>query len=246
MTTNTEIDPLEAAMTAAPMAERPKHRFGEIQIDRYFAAWDHDENDKAFLREFDPTIDKIEQRLIHLDMTLIPVKGQYNTTRNVNVPGKEWDKIIKPSLAALGTDLISLNSQYVELEEVPTGRRGVNKTTGEAVEYTTFKFLRVFPEVNECIDASNAFFSQSSVPSVNGAPLNGNGVADRHPQATPASKPAGMTPESAWSFVVAVYKSSGSDVNKFITALSGMPAVTAIWPLDSKEVQELINPQMPF
>ena len=239
--TQTDIDPLEAAMTAAPLPVRPKHRFGEIQIDRYYAAWDHDENDKPFLRQFDPTKDKIEQRMVHLDMTLIPVQGQYNTERNVNVPGKEWDKIIKPSLAALGTDLINLNSQYIELEEVPTGRRGVNKTTGEAVEYTTFRFLKVFATVNECIDASNAFFSQSSVPVVNGAPLNGNGVADRHPQATPTSKPAGMDPDGAWNFIEAVWKQSAGNVAAFEATMAGMPAVTAVWPVDSAEVQKLIN-----
>lgn len=229
MTQTETYDPFEAAMNAkAPSGVRTL--FGEMQADVWPCCLVKGEGKIPF----DPTQHKTEDRRTAIDLTFIPNRGQYNVDRKLIAESNEWAKIMLPSLKVLNTDLRGINGKFVQVQLVPTGRKYTDKNTGEEKEYTTFKFIAVYPDLEACQAAADAFFKA-------------NGADGAQPQAgSSAPAPAAakgtlMTRDSAANFLKGFWNAANGDVNKFLTNIAANPALAEHFDRNSPEVVALVG-----
>lgn len=223
----TEYDPFDAAMDAeAPSGVRTQ--FGEIQIDVWPCVLRKGEGKVPF----DAGQHSTDERRTAIDMILIPTKGDYNIERKIIAESNEWAKIIKPSLRALNTDLRGINGKFVQVQFVSTGRKYTDKNSGEEREYTTFKFIAVYPGLDECLAAAEEFFNNRSQNNQNDA------VSSQSAPATNGANPAER--ETALKFLPALWNASGKDVNEFAKKLAGNPLTSKYFTIDSDDVLKVI------
>ncbi len=139
-------DPWAAAKDAEP---RQPIYWGNLVADAYFVILE-----KGIGRlPFDPEIHPPGRRCTAVDLSLLCITEQNMQTpieRQVIAESGEWTKFIKPSILELGFEPQELNGRFVKVKMVPTGRKYTN-SNGEEREASTFKFLEVFADENECI-----------------------------------------------------------------------------------------------
>jgi hypothetical protein len=139
-------DPWDAARDAEP---RPLLYWGNLQADAHFVVLE-----KGIGRlPFDESVHPEERRLTAVKLSLLPIAEQqldFPIERDVIAEFGEWLKIIQPSILALGVEPRELNDRFVKVRMVPTGRTYRNDRN-ELVDATTFKFLKLFADENECI-----------------------------------------------------------------------------------------------
>jgi hypothetical protein len=232
--TTDNYDPFEAAMNAE-VPTGPRTVFGEMQIDVWPCVLRKGEGKVPF----DATQHSVDERRTAIDLILIPTRGDYNVERHLIAESKEWAQIVKPSLRELGIDLRALNGRFVQAQLVPTGRTYTN-AAGETKENTTFKFIKVYPDMESCIEAADEFFSNRGAASSNGSS-----------QATPAqAQPAALTQqndherETALKFLPALWKSANGDINKLAELLANNPLTKKYFDISSPEVVALVSGQV--
>lgn len=229
-TPTSEYDPFDAAMTAEPLKLGPKTVFGEMEID----TWPCILVKGTGKVQFDPMQHDTDQRRTAIDLRLIPTKGEFNYERNLIAESNEWAKIVLPSLKALGTDLRSLNGRFVEALLVPTGQTYEDKNTGEKKDRTTFKFIRVFGEMDECFAAADEFFASRR---------GGNGSSQAAPAPAPAStEPATlMEKDTALKFLQPLWSACKGDRARFLQQLAGNSLLNKHFNETSPEVTALFG-----
>ncbi len=164
---------------------------------------------------------------ISIKMTITDVRNGQPRTREVLQSNNEWQKIIWPSLTAIGistgTQLEALNGKYVQVQSVPSGESYVDKQ-GNTKEGTTFKFLRVFRNEDECYQASGN----------KGSPIGSHNVPQPISEAdldapfdpTPSDE---LDPEAkaALSMLPTLWKAAKQDVKKFSASVDTNPIFQA-------------------
>lgn len=235
-------DPYAAAMAAQP----PKPIYwGSLLTDAHFVVLE-----KGIGRiPFDPQVHEMSRRVTALDFSLLPIAemGFTNSVeRNAIAEFGEWTRIIKPSIEALGVDLRELHDKYVKVEMVPTGRTYKN-SAGEDVKATTFKFLKLFANENECVadylsgdeDEPEAAPAQAAAPAAAPAPAATE---------TPTNDPERETALKFLEVLVDNAVSGQKDINvvnqTLQISLEATPLVAKYFKVDSPEAVQLIMSKM--
>lgn len=223
-------DPYAVAMTTEENTSRVYH--GQITVDSWFCVLEKG----IGRRQFDANTDKVADRKTCIQMFLQPVSIARFTDvvqRDMVAEfGKDWLKITRPSLAAVGHDLRSIHNQWVEVELVPYGTY-TNKA-GEEKNLTAFRFTRVFANEAEANYAYSEYW-KGNRPAANGENSgnggNGGGDAQR---------------EVAAKFLPALWKSAGQDVTAFAEAIAKNPVTSKFFDLSSPEVLSLVGAEKVF
>jgi hypothetical protein len=225
--TQTDIDPMDAAMEAGAAA-RPRTFFGRVLADAYFCVLRKGQGKATY----NPNEHSVDDRRTAFTIQLDPVptsKAKFAVKREGIAESKEWASIIKPSLKALNTDLRAVNNKWAQVELVPTGRKYTN-SQGEEKEQTTVKFLRVFDTEAECEAAEQEFFaSAQSTPTTAAA------------SAAPAPSGSDAEKATAAKFLPALWAAAGKDVSVFAEKIAGNPLTSKYFDISSPEVVALIS-----
>lgn len=234
-------DPYAAAMAAQP----PKPIYwGSLLTDAHFVVLE-----KGIGRiPFDPQVHEMSRRVTALDFSLLPIAemGFTNSVeRNAIAEFGEWTRIIKPSIEALGVDLRELHDKYVKVEMVPTGRTYKN-SAGEDVKATTFKFLKLFADENECV--ADYLSGDEDEPEAQPQPVTQAAAPSPAATETPASNPERETALKFLEVLVDNAVNGQSDlnvVNKTLQlSLESTPLVAKYFKVDSPEAVQLIMSKM--
>lgn len=216
-------DPYAVAMTTEENTNRVY--FGQMTVDSWFCVLEKGTG----RRQFDPNTDKVTDRRTCIQMFLQPVSVARFTDpiqRDMIAEfGKDWLKITRPSLAAVGLDLRSVHGKWVEVEMVPYGTY-VNKA-GEEKQLTAFRIVRVFASEE---DANTAYLEywKGDRPADNGnGKANGNGDVQR---------------EVAAKFLPALWKTAGGDPMRMAELIANNPVTSKYFDINSPEVLAVISP----
>jgi hypothetical protein len=243
-------DPWAAARDAKP---RPPVYWGNLQADAYFVVLE-----KGIGRlPFDPNSHPMERRVTAVDLSLLCIAEQNVQNpieRNAIAEFAEWTKIVQPSIQALGLEPSELHERFVKVKMVPTGRKYKNDA-GETKDATTFKFLKVFADENECIAdyLSGAEEEPESEP-ISGQVTTGGpapaATSTEQPQATDGN---GRNPEkeTAYEFLKVLVNNAvngQTDIKVVQSTLESSLATTQFvakhFQVDSPETMQLIMEAM--
>lgn len=185
--------------------------------------------------DFNPSIHSADKRCTGIEMILAPLPEQnlrFEVSRNTIAEGKEWVKFILPSIKNLGLSPRELNGKFVKLQFKKTGETYTNRN-GEEKENTTFEFLKVFQNEDECR-------------------ADYNGESGTTSQAQPVNSVSNAAPEdkakaTAFQFLKAIVNEAckgEKDLEKVRDVISkkivAMPMISAHYTVDSTETVELI------
>jgi hypothetical protein len=228
-------DPYAAAMNAEENTSRTY--FGQITVDSWFCVLEKG----VGKRPFDPNTDKVQDRKTCIQMFLQPVSvARFNDVIQRDMIaefGKDWLKIARPSLAAIGHDLRSIHMQWVEVEMVQHGTY-TNKS-GEEKPLTAFRFVRTFASEADADTAYAAHYSGGAQTpaagsfNADGTPTNGGNGGDKQR-------------EVAAKFLAPLWKSAGGDLDKFQTMIASNPVTKRFFTITSPEVMALVAPEAVF
>lgn len=177
-----------------------------------------------------------------IKMTITDVRNGQPRTREVLQSNNEWQKIIWPSLIELGIStgkqLEALNGAYVQVQSVPSGDSYVDKQ-GNTKEGTTFKFLRIFKNEDECYQASGN----------KGSPVGSHNVPQSISEAdlgapfdpTPASEISAEA-SAALTMLPSLWKTAKQDLDKFKALVNKNPLFQAVGiTADHPKVQDFLK-----
>lgn len=223
-------DPFDSA-TNATLA--PRAYYGQIQVDAWFCALIKGTGKVPF----DPAQHAPEKRCTALDIEMIPLPEQnvsFAVRRETIAESREWAGIIWPSLKALGlSNAREADGKWGKLLQVPSGRKYRN-SAGEEKEATTFKFLALYANEDEC---RTAYLTE----------------VKRQPDATaPEEQTTAQTPgngngkarETAVQFIGAFAKLNKYDVDATRKACANQPTITNAVDIDSLEFVEIVAQAM--
>jgi len=236
------MDPYAAAMAAKP---RPPVFWGSLMTDAQFVVLE-----KGIGRlPFDPAQHPAERRVTAIDLSLLPI-----TEMNLNSPIErnaiaefgEWIKIILPSLKDLGVELRDLNNKFVKVKMVPTGRKYTNDA-GEEREATTFKFLKVFADENECV--ADYLSGEEEAPEPQPEPAQAaTPVEQPQPTSGNGHDPEKETARKFLEVLVDNAVNGQTDLKVILDTLQGSldstPFVGKYFAANTPEVLELVNSKL--
>jgi hypothetical protein len=233
--TDQELDTILDQAMNAEYRPGPRTFFGQVQTDVWPCALVKGQGKVPF----DPSQHSPDERRIAIDIRLAAWNGKgvvFQVERGMIAESREWARIVKPSLQAIGQNLRGLNSTWVRADLVPTGDSYKN-SQGEVKERTTFKFLATYATEAECHQAMEAFYAQHHTGQPAAAendaaptpPTNGNGATADGDKAT------------ALKFLPALWRSCGGDIAKFERLLAGTPMVARHFQINSPEVLAAIS-----
>ncbi len=202
---------------------------------------------------FDPGTHDPKDRVIAIDITVFPViAGRSPTKRNMLSESREWAAIVNPSIKAFGPQWNAqlLKDRFVEAQMVASGRKRLDRetrqpvidpATGKAEEWTTFKFVRVFANEDECVAAAMARFGPNGRAGGADRPLPEDAPA-------PAAAPEANDHERATAakFLEPLWKSCNGDAAKFGELLKANPLTSRYFDLSSPEVNAVLTAALPF
>lgn len=218
-------DPLDSAMSAEARP-RTNDFFGQVDLDVWYCTLQKG----VGKRQFDASIDKLEHRRTAIKITIAPLPdspAKFEMTRDMIAESDEWTKFVKPSLAAIGTDLRALKSRWAHIQTVPTGETYTNKT-GETKEKTTFKFIAAFDTEDACRAAAAKVFG----PRSEAAPL---------PPDPAAAPSAGNERANAAKFLAPLWKTSGGDLTVFAAKIAATAPLNKLFDMSSPEVIAVVS-----
>lgn len=232
--TSSVVDPFDVANETA---ERLPRYFGKIDCTADFVATIKGQGKMAWHEGLG-----IEQRRVEISISLNPIDAM-NLTRTVDrqvlADTKEWKQIVWPSLKALGIENArEIHGKWAKVELVKSGRSWTNKTTGEIVEGTTFKFLALYDTKAMCEAAWDAEYNQLKAhsPAADDPAM----AIDMSPRAgSPKSDDAER--ETARLFLKAMVKGSKGDMAQLARNIGNMPQVAKYFSIDSPEVLSMMG-----
>ncbi len=234
---NPNDDPMDSAMTAQPL-ERTRIFFGQCAVDVWYCALVKGTGKVPF----DPAVHK--SRCTAIDIVISPLPNspaQFNVDRKMIAESNEWAKIVLPSLKALSSDLRHINNRWVQIDQVPSGGKYMNKA-GEEKERTTVKFLAIYATEQECQAAADAFWAARRQ------------AEEAEPDETASAKPAPAQPapqpaapdnasqrETALKFLPALWKASNYDPQVFADKIKKMPLIADHFKISDPEVVAIVT-----
>lgn len=225
-------DPFAAAVEAA---ERGSFIFGEVQVTAQFVVLQKGVGKATFVEG----THKPEERRTEITFVVNPIEQSGFTqlvTRAMLAESAEWSRIVWPSLRDdCGIKQVrEIDSKFVKVELVKTGRKWTDRKTGEEREGTTFKFHAVYPTQAECKAAYSAdgYSDRSS---------NITYVKDE--VSTAASAPAANDAErdAMLAFLPALVKQANGNIQMLGQLLNSMPMIAKYFTVNSPEVQSLLK-----
>lgn len=185
---------------------------------------------------FNPGAHKEEERVTAISLSVTPLIDSKFTdviTRDMLAESGEWTKITLPSIKALGVSgLRELNGKYVKAKLVPTGQKFTGRDGAEK-EKTTFSFIAVYSNEQDCRAAFHA-----------------NGAGDSEPVAAPAAN-GNSEKDTAAKFLAPIVenccrgaKDKAEAKSRVAVTIATMPVVNKHFTADSPEVAALIDKVM--
>lgn len=232
-------DPLDAAMDAE--YDPTRTYFGQINIDTHYCTFQKDPASGKFTKViFDPGQHKMADRRVSVGIDIASLPGEkysFFLQREFIAESREWATVVKPSLRAIGADLRTINSKWVQVQLVPTGRKYLN-AAGEERDATTFKFIAVYQTEADCLAAAGAHFDRNyGTPP---PPIDSPSPA--------ADDPNNPERETARRFLEPLWKSCNGDAEKFYEQLRTNPFLSKYFDSGSREVFKLVfaKEEVPF
>jgi hypothetical protein len=232
-----EFDPFESASN--PVVQT-YDIFGKVEISAWACALVRGHGKVAY----DPAIH--EKRFTAVDIFIQPlpeidVKYPKSLEDHPISESKEWASITLQSIKALGIDNVrELNDKWVRVARVPNGKQYEKKDTqgnktGQMADETTFKFVALFADENEC---RAAYIAAGGQPSGNGHNIPTPVV--------PTSENTEMA--TAYAFLKVIVgnaargKTTWADAKAAVAqALAQYPTVAKFYTADSVETGGLIT-----
>lgn len=203
-------DFLEEAWESKAPPPRPKVYFGKMRIDYWDGVLVPGKGKVPFNKNEHSEDDKVHVLKLSLD-TLPSAPQQFTTEREIIAESPDFDKHLRPSLAAINRRLHELRDAYCQVELVPS--RKYKNAAGEEKQATAFVVKAIYPSEAACEAAAAEVFKKHGAPAASGeAP------------AAPA-KPATveMTPEQRATALETMYRTMGGDADRFMALLANMP-----------------------
>jgi len=202
-------DPYESAMAATPIVMTS---FGQIDVDIHYCILQKG----AGKILFDPQQHSLDQRRTAITLTLNPLPNArfpQPMKRDMIAESNEWARIVKLSIAKVGTDLRSLKGKWVKVRLPITGTYVASD--GTTKNRTTFEFVTVYRDEAQCQAEADAFFAALRAtdnlgdvvidpPAATSTPANDGGTA-----ASTVDRPMAL------KFVLGLWKASKGDVADF-------------------------------
>jgi hypothetical protein len=213
----------------------PRTYFGQVKTDVWPCALVKGQGKVPF----DPAQHSPDERRIAIDITLAAWSskgGVFQVERSMVAESREWARIVKPSLQAIGQNLRGLNMAWVRVDLVPTGDSYRN-SQGETKERTTFRFLAPYASEAECQEAMEAFYAQHRPAQ----PANQDDGAEPTASRNGSGTASDADKATALKFIPALWRSCGGDVQKFERLLAGTPMVAKHFQINSPEVLAVIS-----
>lgn len=233
-------DPWEEAMNPP---ELPQGYHGKITLyaNTVMFVEDPTNQGKKIKVPYDPQVKQADGSdpravsMIKICLTPVNENLKWDIVRELLVTSTDWTKITLPSIKDLGVmKLPELDGRYAQVEMVDTGRS--YQSNGETKQATTFKFIRLFADENEC-KAAAGIAPAAAAPA---AAPGGNGSNGGNERAT-AEKFLAV-------YVTNAVRNSGKDLDKTRQALQAQLAQQALlakyFTVDSPEVVNLIMEEM--
>lgn len=229
-------DPWEEAMNPP---ELPNSYHGKITVEAFTVMFVEDPSTgKKMKMPYDPQTllpDGSQPRpvgMVKISLTPVNEKLQFDITRDLLITAPDWTKITLPSIKDVGImSLKDLDGKYAEVVMADTGRS--YQSNGETKQATTFKFIRLFADENECKAAAGV----QTVPATPAAPSQSGGNGNNTERAT-AEKFLGI-------YVNNAVKQAGKDLDKAREILAQQIAQQALlakyFTVDSPEVVNLMT-----
>ena len=223
---NQTDDPFDSA-TNATLA--PRAYYGQLQVNAWFCALIKGTGKVPF----DPLQHAIEKRATAIDIDLIPLPEQnvsFSVRREMIAESREWAGIVWPSLKALGlSNAREADNKWVKLTQVPSGRK-YRTSSGEEKEATTFKFLALYPNEDEC---RRAYYAETG---------RGSTTTTAAPSAATDTTPGNGSKarETAVQFIGAFAKLNKYDVDATRKACASQPAITGAIDVNAPEFVQIV------
>jgi hypothetical protein len=197
---------------------------------------------------FDPSVHREDQKVTEIYLALATFErpdGQpgFLVERRMIVASAEWRKITRPSLVRFGMlDLNKLKDKFGHLKMKGTGRKYINRMTGDEIEATAPELVGLYNTEAECKAAAEQFFAQrrsnqdDDLDDGLGAPMpvptaiSGSSA----PPAIEADKTA------ARSFLLPLARQAKGDRSEMERLISRNEFVNRFFSIDSQEVQEAL------
>lgn len=232
-------DPFVSADEAKP---QPSRWWGEVQVDAQYVVLEKGVGKVPF----DPQQHSLDRRVTAVFISILPLdahQANFPLERNMIAEFPEWTKIVLPSLKALNVTLRELNGCHACVEVVPTGR--TYQSNGETREATTFKFVKLFENYEECtINYHRRFEAAEEAPAsaTEQAPVADNGDG------------GGKEKQAMLGFLRVIVRNAAQGqtdlavVRESVAAnIAGFPVVSKYFTVDSPETAQLILEEMaPF
>lgn len=239
-----EYDPLDAASNPP---ERTYDLFGKLEVNAWPCAFQKGTRGGV---PYDPAVHK--QRFTMVDMYIQPlaeIDVKYPKSLELHEPAEfaTWAKIVWPSIKALGiSNLREIKDRWVRVAKVPDGNSYQRKDPSGnlmfnqdgspvMVETTTFKFVQLFADENECRAAYLAAGGTSNA--------NGNGQKPAEPVAS-----GNAEKDTAYQFLKVIVANAVRGLTDWqqakdavALALNQYPTVSKFFNADSVETGQLMS-----
>lgn len=231
MSTETTAKPrdfLEEAWEAKAPPPRPKVYFGRMRLDYWDGVLVPGRGKVAFNPHEHREEQKVHVLKLSLD-TLPSAPQQYVTEREIIAESADFDKHLRPSLAAIGKRLHELKGAFCQVELVPT--RKYRNAAGEDKQATAFVVKAIYPDEAACEAAAGEFFKKHGTTEPESSPA---------PPPTPSTPPAvDLTAEQRATALETMYRTMGGDADRFMELLRNMPPFAHL-TRESPEIQAVI------
>ena len=220
--------------------EQTQEYFGEASLNAWFCMLAEGMGKIPYdERTLDPKTGKPVRRYTAIDLELVPLAESglaFEVKRSMLAEFGEWKDTTWPSLRDLGVlDAATINGKFAKIAMVGTGRKYTSRN-GEEREATAIKFLAVYADRQQCVDAWRAETGAPATPSpapAQSANGNGNGTVEK----ITALKFAKVYVQNA-------ARATGKDPEKMrevlMKQLADQPLISKHFTVDSQEIVDLI------
>jgi len=232
------------------MTDEPSRFFGQVTVEAYEACFYQDASGKWKQEPYSPELHGTEEELAkvngkflttQVDITITPLDPTRKLiTRSMGAKNRkrpEFQRVVRPSIEALAERIASVKGlqvgQFNPLREF-TGLW----VSGEFVprpddpQWTTLKFTDVYQDQAECAQAAATYYNREVETGETSAEAEDNGRD---------AEKAALLP-----FIPPLWEQSGHDVSKMAEALAKNPLLNMHFTMDSPEVKEIVEAEIPY
>ncbi len=228
-------DPMDDAFNPKPRFEGPRTYYGQVHVGTWYCMLVKG----AGKVKWNPDKDPRDQRRTAIDIsvdTLDEMGLDYLLSRQMIAESNEWNKIVLPSVKALGVpSLAAFNGAWAALQFAGTGRK-YQSQYGEK-EATTFKFLSLYGDEASC----RAAYRQEQAARGD-ADDDGNGNGNGHsPAPEPEQPQVDPARDVALGFLKVLCAQHKNDPAALQAAINSLPQIAKYFTVNSPETQAYVR-----